>query len=161
MTTKALLWEKAADAEIDESANYLVADNGHEWRDFDLSVMRGIMVKSRLRPSYVRGRPEWIAKIVRPNSPTEIVMTEQPAKQPAILASEIAAVDGFLADGQQDNGYRAFAMMRHMWPRLRELALTSVAEDLNKSPGSAPDCVLPGHDETVSNLEALTVRGRQ
>ena len=91
----------------------------------------------------------------------DLIDDRKSAKQPAILAREITAVDEFLADGQEDNGYRAFAMMRHMWPRLRELALASVAEDLDKLPGSEPDYVLPGHDETVSNLEALTVRGRQ
>jgi hypothetical protein len=29
-------------------------------------IMPGTMVRRRLEPSYVRGRPEWIAKIVRP-----------------------------------------------------------------------------------------------
>jgi hypothetical protein len=72
MTNKALLWERADEAEIDESANYLVADNGHEWRDLDLSVKRGYMVKHCLRPGFVRGRPEWVAKIVRPDALTSI-----------------------------------------------------------------------------------------
>lgn len=76
MTNKALLWEKADEAEIDESANYLVADNGHEWRDFDLHVMRGIMVKHRLRPGFVRGRPEWVAKVVRPDALTSFSSKE-------------------------------------------------------------------------------------
>ncbi|WP_448043778.1 hypothetical protein [Bradyrhizobium liaoningense] len=86
-------------------------------------------------------------------------MTDQPAKQPAILAREIAAIDEFLADGERDSGYRAFAMMRHIWPRLRDLALASVAEDLDKSPGFWPDYVLPGHDKTMADLDALTIRG--
>ena len=50
---------------------------------------------------------------------------EQAAKKPAIDPKQIKAVDDFLADGQRDKGYRAFAMMRHLWPRLRELALAS------------------------------------
>lgn len=75
----------------------------------------------------------------------------QPANKPAISPREIAAVDEFLADGQQDKGYRAFAMMRHLWPRLRELALAS----------SQPDEELhhlPFHGETMAGLASLTIR---
>jgi len=59
-------WEKAEMAAIDDSAYYLVQDNGAEWRDFDLSVQKGYLVRGRLEPRFVRGRPEWIAKIIRP-----------------------------------------------------------------------------------------------
>jgi hypothetical protein len=59
-------WERADTAEIDSSAYYLVQHNGHEWRDFDLMIMHGLMVNRRLEPDYVRGRPEWVAKIIRP-----------------------------------------------------------------------------------------------
>jgi hypothetical protein len=59
-------WERAETAEIDTKSHYVVQHNGHEWRDFDLMIMPGIMVKRRLEPEYVRGRPEWVAKIVRP-----------------------------------------------------------------------------------------------
>jgi len=48
---------------------------------------------------------------------------EQAANKPAIDPKQIKAIDDFLADGERDRGYRAFAMMRHLWPRLRELAL--------------------------------------
>lgn len=59
-------WEKAETAEIDPKAFYLVQDNGHEWRDFDLSIIKGVLVIDRLKPDWVRGRPEWICKITRP-----------------------------------------------------------------------------------------------
>jgi hypothetical protein len=59
-------WERAEGAVIEDRAHYVVQHNGHEWRDFDLMIMPGTMVRRRLEPSYVRGRPEWIAKIVRP-----------------------------------------------------------------------------------------------
>lgn len=64
MTT--MTWERADEAVIDTDAYYVVQHNGHEWRDFDLAVLSGVMVKYRLMPPYVRGRPEWVAKIVRP-----------------------------------------------------------------------------------------------
>ena len=61
-----MIWEKAEKTDIDPNAYYVVQHNGHEWRDFDLAIMHGIMVLKRLEPDYVRGRPEWVAKIVRP-----------------------------------------------------------------------------------------------
>lgn len=64
--TDAITWEKAAEAEIDEQSYYVVQHNGGEWRDFDLAVMSGPMVRRRLEQDYVRGRPVWIAKINRP-----------------------------------------------------------------------------------------------
>lgn len=60
-------WEPAETAAIEETAFYLVQDNGMEWRDHDLHVMKGYVVRGRLAPHIVRGRPEWIAKIVRPS----------------------------------------------------------------------------------------------
>lgn len=60
-------WEDATKAAIDPDAYYVVQHNGHEWRDFDLGVISGRLVQLRLEPNYVRGRPEWVAKIVRPN----------------------------------------------------------------------------------------------
>jgi hypothetical protein len=61
-------WERAETAEIDFRAFYLVKDNGGEWRDFDLHIMRGQMVNHKLAPNYIRGRPEWICKIIAPVS---------------------------------------------------------------------------------------------
>lgn len=63
---EAMSWEKADTAVIDPDAFYIVQDNGEEWRDFNLGVHRGIIVQRRLSPTYVRGRPVWIAKIRRP-----------------------------------------------------------------------------------------------
>lgn len=64
--TNTMHWERADEAKIDTEAYYVVQHNGHEWRDFDLAVLSGVMVKYRLLPTYVRGRPEWVAKVVRP-----------------------------------------------------------------------------------------------
>lgn len=64
-------WEDAATATIDPEAYYVVQHNGHEWRDFDLGVISGRLVQMRLRPEHVRGRPEWVAKIVRPSPVAE------------------------------------------------------------------------------------------
>lgn len=61
-------WHRADEAEIDEKADYLVLTNGGEWRDADLFVWYGMMVQRRLVPTYVRGRPVWIAKITRPET---------------------------------------------------------------------------------------------
>lgn len=61
-------WEKAETAAINDMDFYLVQDNGREWRDFDLSILKGYVVRARLRPEYVRGRPEWIVKIIRPSA---------------------------------------------------------------------------------------------
>lgn len=61
-----MIWEKAESANIDLGAFYLVKDNGGEWRDFDLSILKGPIVTYRLRPEIVRGRPVWIAKITNP-----------------------------------------------------------------------------------------------
>ena len=60
-------WEDATKAEIDPKAYYFVQHNGGEWRDFDLGVISGTLVKIRLEPDYVRGRPIWVAKITRPD----------------------------------------------------------------------------------------------
>ena len=65
-----MTWERAENATIDPSAYYVVQHNGHEWRDFDLAILSGRMVAAHLEPHYVRGRPEWIAKIVRPSLKT-------------------------------------------------------------------------------------------
>ena len=59
------------------------------------------------------------------NEPQTSQVTVEPANKPAVDPKKITAIDDFLADGQRDNGYRAFAMMRHIWPQLRELALAS------------------------------------
>ena len=67
MTT--MTWERAEEAVIDVEAYYVVQHNGHEWRDFDLAILAGHTVAWRLRPDYVRGRPEWVAKIIRPAQP--------------------------------------------------------------------------------------------
>lgn len=61
-------WERAETSEVDTSAFYLVKDNGGEWRDPDLHVMSGWMVRRKLEPTYVRGRPTWIAKITQPDA---------------------------------------------------------------------------------------------
>ena len=59
-------WEKAETATVDPEAYYVVQHNGHEWRDFDLNILKGVLVIHRLNPDWIRGRPEWICKIVRP-----------------------------------------------------------------------------------------------
>jgi hypothetical protein len=59
-------WEPAETAAIEDAAFYLVQDNGMEWSDHDLHVMKGWLVRGRLAPQIVRGRPVWIAKIIRP-----------------------------------------------------------------------------------------------
>jgi hypothetical protein len=59
-------WARAEQSNIDPEADYLVLTNGGEWRDVDLFIWPGIMVQKRLVPTYVRGRPVWIAKITRP-----------------------------------------------------------------------------------------------
>jgi hypothetical protein len=61
-------WERAEEALIDLSSYYVVQTNGGKWRDFDLSVWHGRVVRARMVPEYVRGRPVWIAKIVRPET---------------------------------------------------------------------------------------------
>lgn len=68
---EAMAWMPAALSNIDLDAYYLVKDNGGEWRDFDLHVMHGRMVAHRLNPDYVRGRPQWVAKITRPATEQE------------------------------------------------------------------------------------------
>ena len=56
-------WTRADDIEVDEAADYLVKTNGDQWSDPCLRTMRGYEVARKLEPGYVRGRPEWIAKI--------------------------------------------------------------------------------------------------
>ena len=58
-----MIWEDATKVEIDPKAYYVVQHNGGEWRDFDLGVLSGSLVKLRLEPNYVRGRPIWVAKV--------------------------------------------------------------------------------------------------
>lgn len=58
-----LVWEDAETAKIDESSYYLVKDNGGEWRDFDWHVIHGRLVSAHLAPTYIRGRPIWIARL--------------------------------------------------------------------------------------------------
>jgi hypothetical protein len=81
-------WEPAETAQIDFNAYYVVKNNGDEWRDFDLCILRGQMVQHKLAPNYVRGRPEWIAKIDRPAAaPLERCPTcdsPDPARHPAV-----------------------------------------------------------------------------
>jgi len=59
-------WERADRAEIDDKAQYLVLTNGAEWRDNDVELWHGLMVKRWLMPEHVRGRPVWVMKIVPP-----------------------------------------------------------------------------------------------
>jgi hypothetical protein len=61
-------WERADEAVIDKDAYYTVRHNGFQWQDFNLSVFSGYLVERYLRHDYIRGRPEWIAKIVPPIS---------------------------------------------------------------------------------------------
>lgn len=56
-------WIKAEDVVVDETAYYLVKTNGDQWRDPSLYTMRGYEVARKLEPGYIRGRPEWVAKI--------------------------------------------------------------------------------------------------
>jgi len=60
-------WVDATKAKIEADAYYVVQHNGGEWRDFDLGVIKGVLVQRRLEPDYVRGRPIWVAKITNPN----------------------------------------------------------------------------------------------
>lgn len=61
-----MTWERADQATIDNSADYLVQTNGNEWRDQDRFVWPGIRVRHMMRPEIVRGRPVWIAKVTEP-----------------------------------------------------------------------------------------------
>lgn len=65
------------------------------------------------------------AALSRQDAPQGAPVIAEPANKPAIDPKKIKAIDHFLADGERDKGYRAFAMMRHIWPQLRELALAS------------------------------------
>jgi hypothetical protein len=61
-----MTWVDATKAEIDPASYYVVKHNGGEWHDFDLGVISGSLVRRRLEPDYVRGRPIWVAKITKP-----------------------------------------------------------------------------------------------
>lgn len=73
---KSMTWERAEDALIAETSYYVVLDNGREWGDPDLNIVKGYVVRARLEPQIIRGRPEWIARVIRPG---DAVSTE---KQP-------------------------------------------------------------------------------
>lgn len=64
-------------------------------------------------------------ELKRPDVPQAAPVIAEPANKPAIDPKKIKAIDQFLADGERDKGYRAFAMMRQIWPQLRGLALAS------------------------------------
>ena len=66
-TVPTTLWVQADAADIDDAAHYLVKTNAGEWRDADLRVMKGYEVKRKREPSYIRGRPVLIARIIDPN----------------------------------------------------------------------------------------------
>ena len=59
-------WDRPENVEIDDDALYLVRTNGGEWRDADTFVWRGIHVRKRLGTNFMRGRPEWIARVFEP-----------------------------------------------------------------------------------------------
>lgn len=56
----------AAQHLIEDHTMYLVKTNGSEWRDGDLFIWPGVMVKNRMRPEIVRGRPTHISIITKP-----------------------------------------------------------------------------------------------
>jgi hypothetical protein len=66
--TTTMQWERAEEAQIDPRSFYVVQTNGGEWRDLDLYVLKGAIVQSHLKPEHVRGRPVWVAKIIRPEA---------------------------------------------------------------------------------------------
>jgi hypothetical protein len=61
-----MIWQKVADARIEDHARYLVKTNGTEWRDVDTVILPGIAVKHYLEPQIVRGRPTHVALITEP-----------------------------------------------------------------------------------------------
>jgi hypothetical protein len=71
IASMSMTWEPAEGAMIVDTDYYVVLDNGGEWRDPDLSVVKGYVVRGRLAPQIVRGRPIWIAKVIRPNAPVK------------------------------------------------------------------------------------------
>ena len=66
---RSAVWQPIETAQIDDTAEYLVLTNGGEWRDAGLLVRPGVAVRHMLRPNIVRGRPQFIIKIVRPSPP--------------------------------------------------------------------------------------------
>ena len=50
MPAEPMTWEDATKVTIDPKAYYVVQHNGGEWRDFDLGVISGTLVKMRLEP---------------------------------------------------------------------------------------------------------------
>lgn len=62
-------WKRPEEVEIDDRQEYIVHTNGGEWRDPDLRLMPGLMVKHFLKPQIVRGRPMWLAAVNPPPAP--------------------------------------------------------------------------------------------
>jgi hypothetical protein len=51
---------------IEDAAFYLVKDNGRSQGDLDLRIMKGVVLKNKLHPKWVRKRPIAVAKINEP-----------------------------------------------------------------------------------------------
>lgn len=66
MQHAATKWDHAEDVEIEDRKYYLVKTNGGEWRDVDLKLMPGVMLRHYLKPNIVRGRPIWVAEVNEP-----------------------------------------------------------------------------------------------
>ncbi len=66
MIETSMCWIPARIEDIDDHADYIVQTNDGEWRDPDLFIMHGFMIRYRLNPDFVRGRPICVAKITTP-----------------------------------------------------------------------------------------------
>ncbi len=66
MIETSMCWIPARIEDIDDDAFYIVKTDSREWRDLDIFVMRGFMVRHDLNPDHARGRPICVAKITPP-----------------------------------------------------------------------------------------------
>lgn len=80
---KAMKWMKAEGAVLEDGAEYLVKTNAGEWGDRDHEIMRPAMIRFRMSPHYVRGRPVWVARITDPEGATMADMVNAAASTPS------------------------------------------------------------------------------
>ncbi len=67
MIETSMCWIPARIEDIDDDAFYIVKTDGREWRDLDIFVMHGFMVRHDLNLNHhTRGRPVCVAKITTP-----------------------------------------------------------------------------------------------
>lgn len=121
-------WERADEAEIDPHAYYVVQTNAGEWRDFDLVVLSGLMVQKKLEPSYVRGRPVWVAKITRPVSDTTTSYVIRATTE--FEAARASARDIMDAAFRRYSPLRAEAVRANYDPKLTEALEVEIANAL-------------------------------